>query len=264
MSDQPQRPEGEPFDPNAPEGQPSEQPVVETPQGETPAPNFAGPGAQPPQPDQTYGGPEGGSNLPDFGQQQSYGQEQQGYQQQGYSQQGYGQQGYSQQQPGYSQQGYQQQAPGYQQDYPAGGYPQQGQPHYAGANAPQDPYRGQIQLNYWLSVFFSVIPALIFYFMNKDNVPEVVRKSHANNLNFQIIRSGGLIILAILLAVSLSMVTFDSMGYPNLGLYGIINVIYMIWAIGTFVISLIGAIQAPGKYDQGQPANYVFNVSMVK
>ncbi len=255
MTDQPQRPEGEPVDPNAPEGQQlPEQPAGATPQGETAAPYFAGPAAQNPEQPQGYGAPQG---------QQGY--EQQGYSQQGYPQQGYSQQGYSQQQPGYGQQqGYQQQAPGYQQDYRAGGYPQQGQPHYAGANQPQDQYRSQILLNYWLSVFFSVIPALIFYFMHKDNVPEVVRKSHANNLNFQIIRTGGIILLAILMMVSLSTVTFDSMGYPNLGFYGLVNVIYMIWAIGTFVISLIGAIMAPGKYDRGEPANYVFNINMVK
>lgn len=264
MTDQPQRPEGEPVEPNTPEGQQPEQPAAPTPQGETAAPYFAGPGAQNPEQGQGYG-------EPDYGQGAAQGQP--GYQQQGYAQQGYSQQGYGQdysqqagygQQQGYQQPGYQQQAPGYQQDYQAGGYPQQGQPHYAGANQPQDQYRGQILLNYWLSVFFSVIPALIFYFMNKDNVPEIVRKSHANNLNFQIIRAGGIILLAILMMVSIGAVTYDSMGYPNLGFFGLINVIYMIWGIGTFVISLIGAIMAPGKYDRGEPANYVFNINMVK
>ncbi|MFC0582206.1 DUF4870 domain-containing protein [Micrococcoides hystricis] len=276
MTDQPQRPEGEPVDPNSPEGYNPEQSGQETPQGETAAPYFAGPESQDPaQGQQGYG--QQGYGDQSYGQQsygdQSYGQ-QSGYgQQSDYSSQGYGQQsdygqgqqgyqaaGYPQQQSGYSQAGYQQQQ-GYQQPGQPGAYPQ-----YAGATPAQDQYRGQILLNYWLSVFFSVIPALIFYFMNKDNVPEIVRKSHANNLNFQILRAGVMIILVIGLFATMSTFTYDAYGMPSgsIAMFSILNIVYMIWGFGTLIICIIAAATAGGKYDRGEPANYIFNIPMVK
>lgn len=45
-----------------------------------------------------------------------------------------------------------------------------------------------LTLNYWLSVFFSWIPALIFYFVEKGK-NSVIDEHNRVNLNFQLVRT---------------------------------------------------------------------------
>lgn len=159
----------------------------------------------------------------------------------------YGQPQYGQQPP--AQDPYGQQQPGYGQTPPPYGQPQYGQPGYG---QPQyNPYAGQepgnITANLWLSVFFSWIPALIFYLVEKDRVTPIERKAAADNLNFQLIRIIAIAAAAILLLI------------PFLGI-----LLYLVVTIGTFVISIIHAAKVPGEVRSGQFANYILTPPWIK
>ncbi|TQL62102.1 DUF4870 domain-containing protein [Rarobacter faecitabidus] len=136
---------------------------------------------------------------------------------------------------------YQQQAPGYEQ--PATGYqqpaPGYGQPTPAYASGPvTDDALSTVKLNLWLSVFFSWIPALIFFLTQKD-VPANVKDIHRENLNFQILRTiAGLVVWI-----------------PIVG-----------WAlfIVLLVFAIIAAVQAPDVVAQGGTYKYKFNIQFIK
>lgn len=146
------------------------------------------------------------------------------------------------QQP-YPQQG-QQQYPPQGQQYPQQ-YPQQGQQHY-----PQQGYQQQVsqqatantvQLNYWLSVFFSWIPALIFYVSEKGK-NQLADEYHRQNLNFALVRvicSVGIVI-------------------PYLGF------LFFIAAIVLFVFHIMAAASAQSNFNRGQLPKFVFNLNLVK
>lgn len=146
------------------------------------------------------------------------------------------------------QQGYQQPQQGYQQA------PQQGyqQP------APADPVNN-IQLNYWLSVFFAWIPALIFYFIEKDKGDQRVRAFHAANLNFSLLRTAVVIVLAILL-----MILGVALPWTAWGVYVIFSVIVWIIHIGLAVVHLIAAATVGNNFRNGQAPNFLFNVNVIK
>lgn len=144
---------------------------------------------------------------------------------------------YAGQQP-YTQQPYPQQPyppqPGPAQPYggqaqPYGGQmvPQQGYgPQYA-QMIPADGGTSSLAPNLWLSVFFAWIPALIYYLTAKDRSAPAVRKAHADNLSFQLIRT---------IACLFSWV-------PVLG---------WILVVGFLVLSIINAAQVPGQVRGGQ------------
>ncbi len=200
------------------------QPTPEQPGNNVP-PNAQQPG-QPP----VYGQPQ----QPGFQQpgQPQPGQPQPGYQQPGYQQP---QPGYQQPQPGFQQPGYGQQ-PGYQQ--PGGGLTQQ--------------QLSSLQLNYWLSVFFAWIPALIFYVTQKGQNP--LYDSHLRaNLNFSLVRT--IVGVAIwFLTVLLSFTGIRAL----LGLLlGALNLVL-------FIFHIMGAVQGSDAAKRGQQYKFIFNLDMVK
>ncbi|WP_158685396.1 DUF4870 domain-containing protein [Microbacterium halophytorum] len=146
------------------------------------------------------------------------------------------------QQPG----GYQQ-PPQYGQQPPYAGQqpPQYGQPAYGQPYPGTQP--GNITANVWLSVFFSWIPALIFYLVEKDTVTPVARKAAADNLNFQLIRTIAIMAAAILLLI------------PYLGV-----LLYFVVTIGSFVIAIINAAKTPGQVQRGEYATFLLAPSWVK
>lgn len=155
--------------------------------------------------------------------------------------------GYAAPQPGYAAP----QQPGYaapQQGYaapPAGGGYQQ--PGYAQPVA--DPV-SNITLNYWLSVFFSWLPALIFFLIEKDKGNPQARAYHAANLNFSLLR---VMVWAAIVVLG---------WIPYLG--WILGVLLWIGAAVLFVFHIIAAAKAPQNYRTGQQPGFIFNIPMVK
>lgn len=151
------------------------------------------------------------------------------------------------------------------------GYPQQGQPSYpqAAYQQPQQSYgqqphgqqpygqqpygqQGQssnLTLNLWLSVFFSWIPALIFYLVEKDKVSPVQHKANADNLTFQLMR------VALGFAMYLAIIPF--LGWVIAILAGIGSVVF-------FVFAIIHAVKVPGEVEQGRPGNFIWTPTVIK
>lgn len=150
------------------------------------------------------------------------------------------------QQPGYGQPA--QQAPAqYQQPATAPQYPQTPaqQPY---PQAPSQQYQqgavdpaGTVVLNYWLSVFFSWIPALIFFLTEKGK-NSFADDFHRQNLNFSILR------------VIVGFLTF----IPYLG------VVFGIGSLALFIIHIIAAVNAPTQFRNGQTYKFPFNVQFIK
>lgn len=134
---------------------------------------------------------------------------------------------------------YQQPQPGYQQ-------PQQGhqQPQAAG-----DPV-GTITLNYWLSVFFTWIPALIFYIIEKGKGQTPSYKFHVANLNFSLLRTGVAIAAYILTEI------------PMIG--WLLGLLLWIGGVVLFVFHIIAAVKAPEAYRRGGEPEFIFNIPLVK
>ncbi len=136
---------------------------------------------------------------------------------------------------------YQQPAGGYQQPGPGYGQPN---PGYAAANGPVTAdAMNNVKLNLWLSVFFSWIPALIFWVSQKDNVPENVRQLHRDNLNFTLLR---VIVGAIAII-------------PIVG--------WIVGGIGSLVLwifQLIAAIKAPEEIAAGGTYKFQWVIPIVK
>lgn len=198
-------------DPTDPQGIPggAPQPGAVPPQPPVPPAYGEQPGYTPPPADPTYG-----QQPPAYDQQQApaYGQPQQP---------GYGQQPPYGQQPGYGQAAY-------------------GQP-YGG------PEPGNITANLWLSVFFSWLPALIFYLVEKDKVVPAARKAAADNLNFQIIRIIAMVAAAFIIWI------------PVVGV-----LVYIVVVLGGFVLSIIHAAKVPGELRSGQYGSFLLTPPWIK
>lgn len=190
------------------------------------------PGAVPPQP------PVPPQAPPAYGQPQPGQPQQPGYNPPPAADPNYGQQPPAYGQPGQPQPGYgQPQQPGYGQ--PAYGQPGYGQPY---GNEP-----GNITANLWLSVFFTWLPALIFFLVEKDKVHPAARKAAADNLNFQLIRTIAIVVAAFLLMI------------PVVG-----ALIYFVVVIGSFVLAIIHAIRIPAQVQAGQFASFMLAPTWVK
>ncbi|WP_406249752.1 DUF4870 domain-containing protein [Microbacterium sp. M] len=158
---------------------------------------------------------------------------------------GYGQPG--QPAPGYAQPG--QPGPG----YPPAGQPQYGQqpgygaaPGYYGAAAPLQ--QSNITANLWLSVFFSWVPALIFFLVEKDKVAPNYQRANAANLNYQII-----VVIAYAAVGLLTIVTF-----------GIAAFLYALLPIAQLIIGIIHAINVPTQLQSGQEGKFYLAPNWVK
>ncbi|ALX66756.1 DUF4870 domain-containing protein [Microbacterium sp. XT11] len=139
---------------------------------------------------------------------------------------------------------------------PAPGAPGYGQPGYgAPAGAPYGaqpgygaPVQSNITLNLWLSVFFSWLPALIFYLVEKDKVAPNYQRANAANLNYQII-----VVIAYAAVGILSVVTF-----------GIGAILYFVLWIGQIVIGIIHAVNVPTQLASGQEGKFYLAPAWVK
>lgn len=139
--------------------------------------------------------------------------------------------------------------PSYQQpvqQQPAHGQPPvQQQPYQAGAVDPAN----NVTLNYWLSVFFSWIPALIFFMVDKGK-GSLVDEYHKANLNFSILRAIVGIATSFILVI------------PVLGI--ILAIVLGLASIALFVIHIMAAIDAPKKFRAGQPYKFPFTIEFIK
>lgn len=139
--------------------------------------------------------------------------------------------------PGYGAPGGQQ--PGYQA-------PPQGHQGHPQGGVAADP-ASNLQMNYWLSVFFIWLPALIFYIIEKDKSNAQVRALHAANLNFALMRTA-LFVVGWFLAF-----------IPVLGpmLLGIAH-------LGLFILHIIAATKVLETYRSGGSDPFMFNIPMIK
>lgn len=140
------------------------------------------------------------------------------------------------------------QAPQYQQpsggQVPPGGYQQQ----YA-QQPVADPV-SNITLNYWLSVFFTWIPALIFFIVEKDKGNRQAYDYHRDNLNFSLLRVGVVIATYILVMI------------PYLG--WILAILLWIGSVVLFVFHIMAAAKAPEAFRRGEKPPFIFNIPLVK
>lgn len=108
---------------------------------------------------------------------------------------------------------------------------------------------GNLQLNYWLSVFFAWLPALIFWLIDKDKGNERLRQFDVANLNFSILRT-----LAAIAASILSNIE------PITG----ILLSFVVWG-GGLVLHILAAVKVGESYRNGDKTDpFIFNVKLVK
>ena len=140
-------------------------------------------------------------------------------------------------------------APSYEAP-PAGAYQQPGGYAQPAANP-----AGNLQLNFWLSVFFAWVPALIFFLVNKDKGDARLRQLDAANLNFSLVRTFAMIAAQIL--------SFILMFIPYIGFIGGL-LTFVAW-VGGLVLHILAAVKVEEAYRTGQPADpFMFNLQMVK
>ena len=137
------------------------------------------------------------------------------------------------------------QAPQYQQyqqpaggQVPPGGGYQQGNPQQPVA----DPI-GNITLNYWLSVFFTWLPALIFFLIEKDKGNRQAYDYHRDNLNFSLLR----------VAVGFLWI-IPYIGWVAGALGGIV----------LFVFHIMAAAKATSAFKAGEKPPFIFNIPLIK
>ncbi|WP_053352091.1 DUF4870 domain-containing protein [Leucobacter musarum] len=135
-------------------------------------------------------------------------------------------------------------APQAGQTPPPGGY---AQPGYAQPVA--DP-TSNVTLNYWLSVFFTWIPALIFFFVDKDKGDQRLYLYQRENLNFSLLRTG----------VYLAIVIASFIPYVNLVL---VPLLWIAQIVG-FVFHIIAAVKASDGFRRGEQPGFIFNIPLVK
>ena len=139
----------------------------------------------------------------------------------------------------YQQPSYQAHQPQAHQPQPYQSQPVQGQQQYQQGVA--DP-ASNVSLNYWLSVFFSWIPALIFFYTEKGK-NSLVDDFHKQNLNFSILRG----IVGVLWII-----------IPGIGF------IFGLAALALFIVHILAAVEAPKKLRAGQPYQFPFNIPFIK
>nr|WP_255622166.1 DUF4870 domain-containing protein [Tessaracoccus sp. OS52] len=142
----------------------------------------------------------------------------------------YGQHAYGQQSGQYLQSGY-----GAPAAYGAG------QLNPAWTQGPTEAGASTVTLNYWLSVFFSWIPALIFYLSEKDK-NALVADHVKENMNFQLTR-----VIAGLVA------TIPVVGWIVGGIASLV----------LFVFAVMGAVQGPQAYRSGRAYRFPFSLRII-
>lgn len=130
-------------------------------------------------------------------------------------------------------------APGAEQPYAQAGYQQ-----------PAASAVSTLQLNYWLSVFFSWIPALIFWLIEKDKGDQRATALHVANFNFSLLRTGVYVVTVIIGWI------------PYIG--WLIALLLWIASIVLFIFHIIAAAKVREAYERGQADPFIFNIPLVK
>ena len=117
-----------------------------------------------------------------------------------------------------------------------------------GPAAPTHPQRTNVLMNYWLSVFFAWIPALIFFLIDRDK-DQPTQRYHAENLNFSLLRT--------IVSAGTGILSF----VPIVG--SVLAVIGFLAGAVLFVFHIIAAVKATNSFPSGQP-EFIFNIPMVK
>ena len=122
------------------------------------------------------------------------------------------------------------------------------------AGAPQahvaDPV-STITLNYWLSVFFTWVPALIFWIIEKDKGNARATAFHVANLNFSLLRT----------AVGVVIWIFSFIPYIG----WIFGLLLGLGSIVLFVFHIVAAAKAPEDYrGSGKADPFIFNIQRVQ
>lgn len=117
------------------------------------------------------------------------------------------------------------------------------------AQAESDPLTN-ITLNYWLSVFFSVIPALVFYFVARGKVDPFTFSYYRANLNFSILRT------------TVSFAAYVVGAIPFVG--WVFSFLVLAGSMALFALQVLAAAKAPMAYRQGERPPFVFNIDFVK
>ncbi len=128
--------------------------------------------------------------------------------------------------------------------------PQYQAPPQAGYQQPVADPVSNITLNYWLSVFFTWIPALIFFLIEKDKGNQQAYAFHRDNLNFSLLRVGVMIATYILMII------------PYIG--WVLGILLWIGSLVLFVFHIIAAVKAPDGYRRGGRPEFIFNIPLVK
>lgn len=116
---------------------------------------------------------------------------------------------------------------------------------------------GTLTLNYWLSVFFTWLPALIFFLVEKGKNP-TVDTHNRQNLNFQILRT--------IVGVATGLIPFILAMIPYIGwiISGILGFVLWVGSIVLFVFAIIAAVKGPEEARAGREYKYPFNIEFVK
>lgn len=122
------------------------------------------------------------------------------------------------------------------------------QPPYESHSEAGGPFQ-MVQLNYWLSVFFIWIPALIFFLIERGKDARA-DAYHRDNLNFALLRT------AVLVAGSL-------LGFiPFLG--PLLTGLVWVASVVLFVFHIVAAAKLPQTYRDGAPPAFVINVPFLQ
>ncbi len=135
----------------------------------------------------------------------------------------------------------------YQPPFQQPGFPQQGYGYSAMGGSEQ--YLSNVQLNWWLSAFFGIIPAAIFWLTGKGKDP--LYDDHLKeNMNFSLLRLFVTAIVTVFRDVS--------------GIGGIVSSLGGLLSLALFIMAIVAAVKAVPLFRQGQPYRYPFRVEMIK
>lgn len=113
-----------------------------------------------------------------------------------------------------------------------------------------------LTLNYWLSVFFTWIPALIFFLVEKGKNP-VIDEHNRANLNFQLVRT----------IASVAFIVPSILGLiPYIGWFISLILTLALWVVSIvlFIFAIIAAVKGPEEARAGRQYKYPFNLELVK
>lgn len=126
-------------------------------------------------------------------------------------------------------------------------------PPASGSGQPQPSDRdpmSTLTLNYWLSVFFTWISALIFYFLEKDRSTPQVRALHVANLNFSLLRTAVFVVASVLGLV------------PVVGT--ILTAVLGLVSLALFVLHILATLKLAEAAKSGGRDPFMFNYPLVK